>query len=182
MGSNCCQNPEQSNETSKDTNSTIEQNNGKKGVLKQLKAINSIRQIKMHKSKIDPMFRLVVPTNPDLPYTELDQAHNDIPERSGLESQAYSLRRSVSSFKCQTNFKVEPIHFRVQKDIAVLSDKYIIQGTIGKGSFGEVRKIKDRETKNVRALKIISKENYKETDNFLEEIKIIQSLVILYIT
>ena len=80
--------------------------------------------------------------------------------------------------RCPTNFKIEPLHFRGEREVESLESKYLIEGVIGKGSFGEVKKIKDKDNNQYRALKIIHKANCQKTDDFADEIEIIKKLVI----
>ncbi len=48
---------------------------------------------------------------------------------------------------------------------------------MGKGGFGEVLKIRDKDTHEIRALKVIRKVDCKKTDNFRDEIDILKKLV-----
>ena len=79
--------------------------------------------------------------------------------------------------KMVTNFKVEPSHFRCEQKKETLTERYVIEGTIGQGSFGEVKKIKEKGTGQIRAIKIIGKANCQQTDTFADEIEIIKKLV-----
>ena len=79
--------------------------------------------------------------------------------------------------KCTTNFKIEPQCFRIEKNIDSLEDIYILEDSIGKGGFGEVKRIKNKSNGACRALKIINKSNCQMTDNFADEIEIIKKLV-----
>jgi len=56
-------------------------------------------------------------------------------------------------------------------------DKYELINDLGKGTFGEVKLIRNKETKVKRALKCISKSNCKASANILEEIEILKQLV-----
>lgn len=87
-----------------------------------------------------------------------------------------SANRVDSLFRAITNFKIEPKHFRVERKKEMLSEKYEIGGVIGRGTFGEVKKIKDKTTGELRAVKIISKTHCQQTDNFADEIDIIKKL------
>jgi len=87
-------------------------------------------------------------------------------------------KRTNSLIRSMTNFKIEPSHFRCEKKKESLGDKYEIQGTLGQGSYGEVKKIISHGTGEVRALKIICKTQCQQTDNFSDEIEIIKKLVI----
>ncbi len=55
---------------------------------------------------------------------------------------------------------------------------YELMYVLGKGSFGEVRKVRDKETKECRAMKVISKANCKTTVNYREEVDILKQLVL----
>lgn len=72
--------------------------------------------------------------------------------------------------------KVAPSHFRCEK-AGKLEDRYQILSLIGKGGYGEVKKIRDIETNEIRALKIMLKSHSQMTKNFSDEIRILQKLV-----
>jgi len=103
---------------------------------------------------------------------------NDFSRMSCSEAGSYNPTQSF--YKAPTNFKVEPLHFRIERRKDTLKDKYIIEDTIGKGSFGKVKRIQDRSTGESKALKIVSKKNCQMTDNFADEIEIIKKLVPYY--
>lgn len=91
---------------------------------------------------------------------------------SGLEVKHFdSLKKMV------TNFKVEPSNFRCEQKKETLASRYDIEGTIGQGSFGEVKRIKEKGTGQIGAIKIIGKANCQQTDTFADEIEIIKKLV-----
>ena len=69
------------------------------------------------------------------------------------------IKPSRSVLRCITNFKIEPLYFRNEKEKSLLYERYNIESVIGKGSYGVVKKIWDRVTETYRSLKIISKEN-----------------------
>jgi serine/threonine protein kinase len=92
-------------------------------------------------------------------------------------SVADRIKSNLWYMKCPTNFKIEPGHFRVEKKKETLNDRYIIEDIIGQGKFGVVKRIRDKESKLHRAIKIINKASCQEIDNLVDEIKIIKSLV-----
>lgn len=55
--------------------------------------------------------------------------------------------------------------------------KYEEIAFIDRGGFAEVRKIKDRQTGAIKAIKIMSKANCQMTDNSADEINILKKLV-----
>ncbi len=69
-----------------------------------------------------------------------------------------------------------PSHFR-RENKNVMKEKYEVLGAVGKGSFGEVRQVRERATGRVRAVKIMPKSTCQMTSNFVNEIKILQKLV-----
>lgn len=60
-----------------------------------------------------------------------------------------------------------------------LESKYEALYTLGTGSYSEVQKIRDLETDEVKAVKIISKEKCSTVDKYNEEIEILKKLVTL---
>ena len=58
------------------------------------------------------------------------------------------------------------------------NDKYSMGQMLGQGAFGEVRKCQNRQTKTVRAVKIIRKESMtpEEEKSFRYEINILKKL------
>lgn len=67
------------------------------------------------------------------------------------------------------NFKAE--------NTGILDDKYEQVGYIDSGAFGEVRKVRDKSSGQLRALKVMRKSRCQKTNNFADEIKILQKLV-----
>ena len=78
---------------------------------------------------------------------------------------------------CTTSFRIEPQFFRKERVKKHLERKYSIKDLIGKGGFGEVKKIKDKDNNLDKALKIVSKDKCQMTNNFADEIEIIKKLV-----
>lgn len=62
-----------------------------------------------------------------------------------------------------------------------IEEKYEMLEVVGKGAHGEIRKVRDRSTGDVRAVKIVPKESNSIVTNFEEEIAILQKLVILLV-
>lgn len=58
-----------------------------------------------------------------------------------------------------------------------LESKYEVLYTLGTGSYGEVQKIRDLETDELKAVKLISKEKCSTVDKYNEEIEILKKLV-----
>jgi hypothetical protein len=63
----------------------------------------------------------------------------------------------------------------------IIEDKYEVMSTLGKGSYGEVKLIKDREFGHLRALKVMPKSTCYMTETFAEEVKILQQLVCCFV-
>jgi len=73
--------------------------------------------------------------------------------------------------------KINSANF-VQQQSGTLRDVYKIGQQLGEGAFGEVRKCTHRETKEVRAVKVLKKESMDaaEKEAMLNEIRILKSL------
>ena len=83
--------------------------------------------------------------------------------------------------KCETAYfgnglKVTPELFRCEKQGSI-SDRYETLNFVDRGAFGEVNKVMDRITKQLRAVKVINKEKCQMTHNFADEIKILKRIV-----
>ena len=85
--------------------------------------------------------------------------------------------KSHENFRRQpTNkFQMTPAYFRSEQK--KLEERYEILEVIGKGGYGEVKRIKDRKTNDIRALKCLHKNQCLDAKEFSEEIKILQGLV-----
>jgi hypothetical protein len=75
-------------------------------------------------------------------------------------------------------FVMTPAYFRSEKK--QLEEHYEILESIGQGRFGEVKRIRDKSTNDIRALKILLKGNCQSEKEFTEELKILQRLVSAY--
>jgi serine/threonine protein kinase len=60
-----------------------------------------------------------------------------------------------------------------------IETKYEVLYTLGKGSYGEVQKIRDLETKEMKAVKYIDKKKCKTVEKYNDEIEILKKLVTL---
>ncbi len=69
--------------------------------------------------------------------------------------------------------------FLVVENKGSLTDTYQVLDVIGHGTFGEVRKVQHKQTKKIYAVKAINKNCYMESENMLNEIEILKSLVCL---
>ena len=74
------------------------------------------------------------------------------------------------------NLKVNPYLFRVEK-AGKIEDSYQMLDVIGKGGYGEVRRIRNIMTNEIRAVKIIAKSRCQKSALFSDEIQILQKLV-----
>ena len=74
------------------------------------------------------------------------------------------------------NLKVSPSVFRVEKS-GRFDDNYENMGVIGKGGYGEVRKVRRILTNEIRAVKVISRLRYQKSASFSDEIQILRKIV-----
>lgn len=96
-------------------------------------------------------------------------------KQSGTIASAKPLKRNPS-----VQLKVDPQYFRCE-NTGKLEDRYQILSLIGKGAYGEVKKIRDTVTNEIRALKIMLKSTCQMTKNFSDEIRILQKLVFIFV-
>jgi len=106
---------------------------------------------------------------------DLNQAV-EIPENLNEEVKACRVSSVALFASPSAKLKVAPYHFRVEKP-GKLEDTYQNLGVIGKGGYGEVRKMKNFITHEIRAVKAIEKSKCQMTSNFSDEIRILQKLV-----
>ena len=74
----------------------------------------------------------------------------------------------------------DPSNLILEKE-GMITDTYKIMETLGRGSFGEVRKIVHLSSKRVYAMKIINKSNYSGIEDIINEIEVLKSLVLVLI-
>lgn len=89
-----------------------------------------------------------------------------------------TLRSKTINCVHEAKFRISFTHFR-RENKGYLEERYQILQVIGKGSFGEVKKIKDRCTGELRAVKVMQKKYCQMTKDFSDEIQILQKLVYL---
>ena len=77
----------------------------------------------------------------------------------------------------QNSFKIDLKCFRGEKRKKSINDAYVIEEIVGRGNYGEVRRIKDKVTGKYKVIKKTLKVKCKMTDNFENEIEIIKRLV-----
>jgi len=133
--------------------------------------INQVKSITVHESKYNGRAK------PNAVSIALHLVPSEVKEKPVHLEAERPIQTASSIVRLPTNFKVEPLHFRCERKKASLEDKYLILEVIGRGNFGEVKKIKDKITGLYRALKVIHKNNCQKTDNFADEIEIIKKLV-----
>jgi len=172
MGIKCCPPSRELIISSNSSQITTEVINDTSAYMKPVSTVNEVRTIPIHESR--KMVEMKCLNNLNV---STSQTTRYVQKRKN--SVANKMRSNLLYMKCPTNFKIEPGHFRVEKKKETLNDRYIIKEAIGQGNFGVVKRIKDKETKLYRAIKIINKANCQEIDNLVDEIKIIKSLVSL---
>jgi hypothetical protein len=139
------------------------------------KNVNDIKIMKIHSSFLSLREK---PKSPLLSSTGMCDELTEKP--ASLKSVGNTTRDLLINLHVPTNFKIEPLHFREEKNKEFLYDKYIVEDIIGQGSFGQVRRIKDKVTSRYRAIKIIKKTDCKMTDNYVNEIEIFKKMVIAH--
>lgn len=97
-----------------------------------------------------------------------------------------SIESDLSACPCHTGtigngFKVNPSHFR-QELKGNIKEKYEFMDTIGKGGYGVVKKIKNKVSQEIRAVKACVKSKCQVTKDFSDEITILQQLVFILIS
>jgi len=125
-----------------------------------------------------PLYNPILPIRGDFAF-DIEIPPNEIYEVVKADQNELEVK-TEPMLRYPTNFKIEPAHFRKECTKESFICRYSAGETIGKGSFGVVKKIQDLETGIYRAVKIISKENCQRTDNFADEIEIIKKLVICF--
>lgn len=140
------------------------------------KNVNDVKIMKVHRSTISYRTK---PKTPHLNSTALIEVTTEKPK--SLQSIENSMEDLSISLHVPTNFKIEALHFREEKSKESLHDKYVVEDIVGQGSFGQVRKIRDRTTGEHRAIKIIRKSDCKMTDNYVDEIEIFKKMVVRHV-
>lgn len=171
MGARCCPPSREQSEFAKNAQIITDLVGETDDCVKPLTSINEVRSIPMHESR--KMLETKCLNNTQMATTYTSGQAQDRP--SAVSS---NMKSNLTYIKCPTNFKIEPGHFRIEKKKETLEDRYVIEDVIGQGKFGVVRRIQDRQSELYRAIKIINKANCQETDNLVDEIKIIKSLVV----
>ena len=169
MGINCCTNAKERFDLNMNEDSCEIESSS----MLTRRAIKSIRAISVHNSKETVSGKV----NSISPHNEDAAIENPPDETEIVNPKAFLLKPSTSILRCPTNFKIEPLYFRREHRKESLDDRYSTGEIIGKGAFGIVKKVKDVFTGSFRALKVISKKNCQQTDNFADEINIIKKLV-----
>ncbi len=101
-----------------------------------------------------------------------------IPDTRDKDEEENKKTLSVGLYpRVPVHLKVAPCHFRVEK-AGNIDDRYQTLSVIGKGGYGEVRKVRNRFTNEIRAVKVITKSKCQMTEKFSDEINILQKLVL----
>lgn len=97
---------------------------------------------------------------------------------AGLQIPRSDSRRSISSNgSANGSVAFDPGCVVVEKKTGSIYDEYRVVDVLGRGSFGEVKKVVHRVTGKAYALKIINKNYCSENGNILNEISILKKLV-----
>jgi hypothetical protein len=141
------------------------------------KLVNPIKTFRTHRA---PMSKPCFITNPN---TKVDHKGILKPtvlkfpvKKNPLASASFS--HTLKNHVKQCSISLEASRFILEQKKSMW-DKYEVVANLGKGAFGEVQLIRNKDTKVQRALKSINKSNCQTTDNFIEEIKILKELVTL---
>ena len=101
--------------------------------------------------------------------------HNKIKNPHELASVGSNLSyASLGRNSSANKFNVSPCNFRVETK-GKFEDQFDIVENIGEGGFGVVKLIKNKLTKEMRAVKIITKSKCQTTKDFSDEITILQT-------
>jgi len=119
--------------------------------------------------------------NLELESEKADSEHNEDFEDYIEKSPRKRQTLDKPSPKKQEKFNeigITPSKFIFERDTKIHED-YMVQGDIGKGAYGKVKKCIHKVNKEVRAVKIIKKEHYTESsrEKFFSEIQILKQLV-----
>ncbi len=98
------------------------------------------------------------------------------PEEGRLDLPRSDTKRSVSS---NGSVAFDPGCVVVEKKTGSIYDDYKVVDVVGRGSFGEVKKVLHRASGKAYALKIINKRYCAENGNLLNEISILKQVVSL---
>eukprot|EP00826_Nyctotherus_ovalis_P056060 TRINITY_DN7504_c0_g2_i4.p1 TRINITY_DN7504_c0_g2~~TRINITY_DN7504_c0_g2_i4.p1 ORF type:complete len:296 (-),score=50.27 TRINITY_DN7504_c0_g2_i4:82-870(-) len=107
----------------------------------------------------------------------LNEIRKSATGRLGGESNENLRLKKRKSVACEEGRIFFQLSSLVKESKECIMSKYSFIESIGKGSFGEVYKVQHLITKKIFAAKIISKAKYEETNNVMNEIEILKSLV-----
>ena len=142
-------------------------------------SVNSVTDFNAHETLLSKL------PHPRIRYSDKNQKKYFIIQQSvdlNLEEDMLSEHgtKGLASKTLKNHLKqsivLEASRVRLEQKMSIWS-KYDVVKNLGKGSFGEVQMIKNKETKALRALKIIKKTICKASENYLEEIEILKRLV-----
>lgn len=173
MGTNCCA----SNTETTDMRTEVYEEKEDKYTVEYVnlntQMANLVKSSTMHHSRLHGRKTKFETT---VKITERDEKQDSLGLLSGK-----SRLETENFLRLPTNFKIEPAQFRGERIMGNLEDKYELGPEIGSGSYGTVRKIKEKTTGSYRALKTMGKKDCQKTDNFADEIEIIKRLVFINI-
>lgn len=146
--------------------------------LTERKSVNPIITFRTHAA---PMSRLRCVTHPNLKFDTKEPPSNpsesDMTPKAPLKRQAFGFVNFSHTLKqVDKAISLKASRFILEQKNSMW-DKYEVVQNLGKGAFGEVQLIRNKETKAKRALKSINKSNCQAPDSILEEIEILKKLV-----
>jgi hypothetical protein len=175
MGNGCCSKEGEQKEDEAQLCTDMFSEELTKGIMT-TRTINEIKTIDVHQSKKNGKAKLHLKI-------KLDRAplsKKSSRDRLGLlDVNPPAFNKMETICRLPTNFKIGAPNFRHEKK-GTLEDKYTVEKVIGKGAFGEVKRIKEKITGLYKAVKVMAKDNCQKTDNFADEIEIIKQLVQIY--
>ncbi len=118
------------------------------------------------------------PISLEKPLRQPDPKGNQYVEETSILKVSAILAKAHNTSADQTqSISVDARLFRTEKTIS-LSDKYEKLELIGKGSFGEVRKVLEKESGKIRVMKCMLKGRCQKSELVVDEIEILKQLVL----
>ena len=148
--------------------------------LPQQLLVHHVAPFRTHEAKMRDK-KVKANPNPELPEEQKATLHLNrqpvIPKESLQHSlQSGPLPHMTAGLGSITSMKIDREAF-LGENKSVLDEKYQVMAFVDRGSYGEVKKIRDRVSNTIRALKIINKSKCQMAESSIEEIVILKKLV-----